>query len=157
MEDLRNSLAKYLCILILSFIFMSFLPDAITKLYDCVIQNLSREIFKSGLDINHFLHKQVEVYTTYFVSTLERCMMRDLPLPQGSMRQRDANTIPRTPPTSSPPSPCSTDVSTTTQAPLPISVRHDLQYHNAYNVINLTNCCENSSKNNYDTILRFKY
>jgi hypothetical protein len=63
---------------------------------------------------------------TYLVSTLDRCMMRDLPEPQGSMRYLEASTIPLTPPSITGPSGCSTDVSTMTQAPLGKSFLQDL-------------------------------
>jgi hypothetical protein len=63
---------------------------------------------------------------TYLVSTLERCMMRDLPDPHGSMRYLEASTIPLTPPSITGPSGCSTDVSTMTHAPFGKSVLQDL-------------------------------
>lgn len=52
--------------------------------------------------------------------------MRDLPLPQGSIKYRDAKTMPRVPPNVIGAFGCSTDVSTITQAPLGKSFRHDL-------------------------------
>lgn len=61
------------------------------------------------------------------MSTLDRCMIRDFPLPHGSMRYLEASTIPLTPPASMGPSLCSTEVSTITQAPLLNSVRQDLE------------------------------
>jgi hypothetical protein len=69
------------------------------------------------------------------VSTLDRCMIRDLPDPQGSMRYLEASTIPLTPPSITGPSGCSTDVSTMTHAPLGRSVLQDLtRIENCYYV-----------------------
>lgn len=74
------------------------------------------------------------------MSTLDRCMIRDFPLPQGSMRYRDASTIPLTPPARTGPSSCSTEVSTITHAPLLSSVRQDLKNNKTllyYQVLNI--------------------
>lgn len=40
-------------------------------------------VSKKKLNMNE---SETKSTITYFVSTLERCMIRDLPLPQGSMR-----------------------------------------------------------------------
>lgn len=53
-------------------------------------------------------------------------MIRDFPDPQGSMRYRLASTTPRTPPGRMGALVCSTEVSTTTHAPLGKSDLQDL-------------------------------
>lgn len=61
------------------------------------------------------------------MSTLDKCRIRDFPEPQGSIKYRDASTMPRTQPGTDSASGCSTDVSTTIQPPLVRSVFHDLR------------------------------
>ena len=61
----------------------------------------------------------------YLVSTRHMCVSRDLPEPHGSMRNLDARTTARTPPSSGA-SLCSTDVETRMHAPFGNCVRYDL-------------------------------
>lgn len=60
------------------------------------------------------------------MSTRDKCMILDRPVPQGSIKYLDASTTPLTPPKSRLASAWSTDVSTITQAPRGRSERQDL-------------------------------
>lgn len=63
----------------------------------------------------------------YLMSTRDKCIIFERPLPHGSIKYRDASTTPLTPPNSKLAWAWSTDVSTMTQAPRGKSERQDLQ------------------------------
>ena len=76
------------------------------------------------MSILHVVSHYILHISTYLMSILHMCVSLDLPAPQGSMRNLDARMTARISPRS-PPSLCSTEVETRTQAPLGSSVRQD--------------------------------